>query len=108
MRRFALGALLGIAALNCFLGYSGQALVNEIREGMKHYGTKFSNGTLIAFDLQPWFYLVAVAAIVIAGLGIRRKVRDDRLVHVGFSLLLCDVAGLLATAWGIGSMLLRF
>ena len=102
MRAFALTGLLGLALLNGFLAYSGQALANEMHRSYTHYGVKLSLLSQAAFALPPYFYIVAAAAVVLAALGFWRRTPEHKLIYGAFALLLLDVAGLFAMMWGFG------
>jgi hypothetical protein len=100
MRAFALSALLGLVALNCFLAYSGQTLAREIRRVVVHDGVKLSVVSEAAFILQPWFYLVALAAFVATGLGFGRRLSEHVLIYAVVGFLVLDIVGLLLSIWG--------
>jgi len=100
MRAFALTALLGVIALNCFLAYSGHALSEDMRRVAVHDGVKLSVLSEAAFRLQPWFYLVAFAAVVVSGLGFGRRLSERALTYAVVSFLVLDIIGLLISLWG--------
>ena len=100
MRAFALVALLGIVALNCFLAYSGQSLAQDMGRVVTHDGIKLTVLSKAAFALQPWFYLLAAAAFVAAGLGFSRRVTERGLIYLVVSFLVLDIIGLLVSLWG--------
>ena len=102
MRAFALTALLGIVALNCFLAFSGQILAQDTNRVAVHDGVTPSTLSKAAFALQPWFYLLAAATLVAAALGFSRRVTERSLVYLAVSFLALDIIGLLVSLWGFG------
>lgn len=104
MRAFALTALLELVALNCFLAYSGPALAREMHRVVVHDDIKLSLLSNAAFALQPWFYLVSLAALGVTGFGFGRRLSERALIYAVVSFLVLDVIGLLASLWGFGSV----
>ena len=100
MKGFALTGLFGLAVLNCFLAVSGQALAREMRRVALHDGVKLSALSDAAFALQPWFYLIALAALVATGMGFAKRLADRGLIHAVVGFLVLDVVGLLISLWG--------
>ena len=100
MRAFALTALLGLVALNCFLAYSGRTLARDMHRVVVHDGVKLSVLSESAFVLQPWFYVVALAAFVVAALGFRHRLPERGLIYGAVSFLVLDILGLLISLWG--------
>jgi hypothetical protein len=102
MRRFTLTALFGIVLLNCFLAYSGQYLSSQVRELAAHHHSKLPALSMLALAIPPWFYPVAGAAVVVAILGLTRRLGDRGLVYSVVGLLLLDIIALLVSLWGVG------
>jgi hypothetical protein len=100
MRTFALITLSGLVALNCFLAYSGQFLAEQMGRSYHHLGVKLPGLTYAALVLPPWFYVVALASLAVAGLGFFRRVTDSKLMVGAVCFLTVDVAGLLVSLWG--------
>jgi glucose dehydrogenase len=100
MRAFAISTLVGITALNCLLAYSSEFLANEMRMSLHGFGIKQPGLTATALMLPPWFYAVAALALLVAGLGLWRRLREDKLVYSIVAFLAVDVGGLLWLLWG--------
>lgn len=79
-----------------------------MRSAFTHYGTKLPWLTLLAIDLPPWFYIVAVVALLVIVFGLWRRLADNHLVYAAVALLAVDVAGLLATLWGYCGSYMEF
>jgi hypothetical protein len=104
MKRFVLTALVGIVALNSFLGYSGNALSQEMRREAVHDGVELSVLSEGAFRLQPLFYLVALAALAVSSLGFLHRLSENALAYAVVSFLALDIIGLLISLWGFSNI----
>jgi hypothetical protein len=100
MRTFSIALLSGLAALNCLLGYLTHQLAGPMYRAFTQYGTDLPLLTALAVHLPPWFYVLAVAALLVICLGLWRRLPDHKLVYAAVALLIVDVAGLLASLWG--------
>ena len=108
MRPFALTTAFAIGLVNCFQAYSGQYLSSQVRQFAADHQTKLSYFSICALAVPPWFYLLAVIAIVIGLLGLSRKLSDSAVVFSAVGLLLLDVVALLVMLWGVGVLLFPF
>ena len=54
--------------------------------------------------MQPWFFLVAAAALVIACLGFSRRVSDKGLIYGVVGFLALDIVGLVVSLWGFSQV----
>ena len=100
MRTFSIALLSGLAALNCLLGYLTHQLAGPMYRAFMQHGTDLPLLTAIAVHLPPWFYVLAVAALLVICFGFWRRPADYKLVYAAVALLIVDVAGLLASFWG--------
>ena len=97
MRTFGLTGLVGVAALNGFLGHFGQGLADNMRLRLQTYGATVPAITVMALGLPPLFYVVGVAALLFAALGFWRVVTGNKLIYAAFAFLVLDIATLLAS-----------
>jgi uncharacterized membrane protein YwaF len=104
MRTFALTALLGLFLFNCYLGFSGQVLARNMSQIAGRFGVKLSAFSEAAFALQPCFFLVALAVVVVAVLDWRRRLSERTLIYMVVGLLWLDVVGLLISLWGFSNV----
>jgi hypothetical protein len=100
MRLPGLTAILGLAVLNCFLGCSGQRLAYEMHRVVAHDRIMLPLLSEVAFALQPWFYVVAVAVVLFGGLGLAGKLSEKALMYGVVGFLILDVAWLVVSLWG--------
>jgi hypothetical protein len=103
MRLFLLTITFATAIFNCLLGYSGAVLSYVVRKSVDHLGVELSLLTEFAFDLQPWFYLLAFCVLVTGVLGLRRKLSENQLIILIVTFLAVDIFGLFISAWGFGT-----
>ena len=107
MRTFALTALLGVAALNGFLGQFGQYLADNMRLRLQTYGATVPAITVMALALPPLFYVVEVAALLFAALGRWRVVADNKMIYAAFAFMVLDIATLLASHFAFTYVAIR-
>ena len=107
MRTFALAVLTSVAALNGFLGYCGQYLADGMRLRLQTYGATVPAITEMALALPPLLYVVGVAALLCAALGLWRVIADSKLIYAAFAFLVLDIATLLASHFAFTYVAIR-
>lgn len=107
MRTFALAALAFGVALNFFLGYCGQSLADSMRVRLQTYGAKVPAVAELALALPPWFYVVGVAALLSAGLGLGRVLANRVMLYAAFAFLVLDIILLFASHFAFTYVAIR-
>jgi hypothetical protein len=107
MRTLALAALVGVAALNGFLGQVGQSLADKMGLRLQTYGATVPAITEMALALPPWFYVVGVVALLFAALGLWRVIADNKMIYAAFAFLVLDIATLLVSHFAFTYVAIR-
>jgi hypothetical protein len=107
MRRIAFTALVGIIALNGFLGYYGQYFADQMRHTLKYYGATVPALTVMALALPPGFYLLGFLALLVLGLSIGRVLTDAKMILAALGCLVLDIATLFVLLWGVIHVAIR-
>jgi hypothetical protein len=107
MRTFSLTALVGVVALNGLLGHCAQSLADNMRLRLQTYGATVPAITEFALALPPLFYVVAIAALSFAALGLWREITDSMMIYAAFAFLVLDIALLLVSHFAFTYVAIR-